>query len=114
MKINNMLSRLDEVEGYLSTRLNSLTDRVGLVDNKISNVKDLSQSTRDQLDGFNIEMEQLKNKVAVQEKLVSILQDSLDDIQGRMRRNTIVILGIPESRKEGDSWTECKSLLPTF
>ena len=114
MKINNMLSRLDEVEGNLFTRLNSLTDRVALVENKISNDKDLSQSTRDQLHGFNIEMEQIKNKVAVQEKLVSILQDSLDDIKGRMRRNTIVILGIPESRKKGTLGLNAKSLLPSF
>ena len=82
MKIDKMLSRLDEVEDNLSTRLNSLTDRVAQVENKMANVEDLSQSTRDQLDGVNIEMEQLKNKVAAQEKLVSILRDSLDDIQG--------------------------------
>ena len=68
MKIDKMLSRLDEVEDNLSTRLNSLTDRVAQVENKMANVEDLSQSTRDQLDGVN--------KVAVQEKLVSILQDS--------------------------------------
>ena len=60
---------------------------------------------------FNIEMEQLKNKVTVQEKLVSTLQDSLDDIQGRMRRNTVVICRIPESRKEEGSWSECKKLV---
>ena len=65
----------------------------------MTNVEEPSQSTRDQLDGVNIEMEQLKNKVAVQEKLVSILQDSWDDIQGRMRSNAIVIRGIPESKK---------------
>ena len=111
MKIDKMLSRFDEMEDNLSTRLNSLTDRVAQVENKMANVEDLSQSTRDQLDGVNIEMEQLKNKVTVQEKLVSILQDSLDDIQGRMRRNTIVICGIPESRKEEGSWSECKELV---
>ena len=77
----------------------------------MADVEDLSQSTRDQLDGVNIEMEQLKNKVAVQEKLVSILQDSLDDIQGRMRWNTVIIRGIPESRKEEGSWSECKKLV---
>ena len=110
-EIAEMLSRLDEVEDNLSMRLNSLTDRVAQVENKMTNVKDLSQSTRDQLDGVNIEMEQLKNKVAVQEKLVSILQDSLDDIQGRMRWNTVVIRGIPENRKEEGSWSECKKLV---
>ena len=28
-----------------------------------------------------------------------------------MRRNTVVIRGIPESKKEGDSWSECKKLV---
>ena len=65
MKIDKMLSRLDEVEDSLSTRLNSLTDGVAQEENKMATVEDLSQSTRDQLDGVNIEMEQLKNKVAV-------------------------------------------------
>ena len=51
MKIDKMLSRLDEVEANLSTRLNSLTDQVPQVENKMANVEDLSQSTRDQLDG---------------------------------------------------------------
>ena len=111
MKIDKMLSRLDEVEDNLSTRLNSLTNRVTHVENKMVNVEDLSQSTRDQLDGVNIEMEQLKNEVAVQEKLVSILQEGLDDNEGRMRRNTTVIRGIPESRKEEGSWSDCKKLV---
>ena len=65
----------------------------------MANVEDLSQSTSGQPDGINIEMEQLKNKVAVQEKLVTILQDSLDNIQCRMRRNATVTWGIPESIK---------------
>ena len=76
----------------------------------MANVQDHSQSTRDQLDRVNIEMEQLKNKVAVQEKLVSILQEGLDDTQGRMRWNTVIIHGIPGSREEG-SWSECKKLV---
>ena len=54
---------------------------VAQIEIKMANVEDLSQSTKDQLDGVNIEMEQLTNKVAVQEKLVDILQVSLDDIQ---------------------------------
>ena len=76
----------------------------------MANVEDLSQSIKDQLDGVNIEMEQLKNKVAVQEKFLSILQDSLDDIQGRMRRNIIVIWGIPESKKKGTLGLNAKRL----
>ena len=43
MKIDKMLSRLDEVEDNLSTRLNSLTDRVAQMENKMANVEDLSQ-----------------------------------------------------------------------
>ena len=67
----------------------------------MANVESLSQSTRDQLDGVNIEMEQLKNKVTVQEKFVSILQDSLDDIQGRMRCNTAIIREYLKAERRG-------------
>ena len=58
----------------------------------------------------HFEVQKLNDKLALQEKLTKALEATVDDLQGRLRRNTLVFRGIPDSTEENASWSSCKIL----
>ena len=45
------------------------------------------------------------------QKLIKALESNVDDLQGRLRRKTLVFLGIPEDTEDGTSWNSCKEVI---
>ena len=45
----------------------------------------------------------LKETLAVSEKLIKALESNVDDLQGRLKRKTLVFCGIPEGTEDGTS-----------
>ena len=96
LKINKMLQRLDEVEENLTARFNDVATRVEEMETNIASVEAKVEHNGNQVLELRVEVEQLKNKVSAQEKLIHVLEETVDDVQGRISRNTLVFNGIPD------------------
>ena len=59
----------------------------------------------------HFEVQKLNDKLVLQEKLTKALEATVDDLQGKSRRNTLVFRGIPEGTEENASWSSCKILI---
>ena len=47
----------------------------------------------------------------MQARLIKVLDNKLDDVQGRTRRNTLIFRGVPEGEEGGTMWQHCKTFI---
>ena len=57
------------------------------------------------------ETKNLKDTLAVTQKLIKALESNVDDLKGRLRRKTLVFHGIPEDTEDGTSWNSFKEVI---
>ena len=110
-KMDTILNRIRQVEFNLDAKLSYLAARVTTVEGSIEKVTKNLQSTTLVASDAHIEVRKLNDKLALQEKLTKALEATVDDLQGRLRRNTLVFHGIPEGTEENASWSSCKILI---
>ena len=110
-KMDTILNRISQVEFNLDAKLSDLAARVTTVEGSIEKVTKNLQSTTLIANDAQFEVRKLIDKLALQEKLTKALEATVDDLQGRLRRNTLVFRGIPEGTEENASWSSCKILI---
>ena len=100
-KMDTILNRISQVEFNLDAKLSDLAARVTTVEGSIEKVtKNLQSTTLVATDDAHFEIRKLNDKLVLQEKLTKALEATVDHLQGRLRRNTLVFRGIPEGTEE--------------
>ena len=112
-KLDKLLNRLDQVEGTLKNEIREIVGRVEAVERKILNMADTTARTENHAQKNGIEIQQLQTRTSLQDKLIKALQHNVD-IQGRIRRKTLIFRGVPEGREGSDSWQNCKLFISNF
>ena len=110
-KMDTILNRISQIEFNLDAKLSDLAARVTTVEGSIEKVTKNLQSTTLVANNTHFEVRELNDKLALQEKLTKALEATVDDLQGRLRRNTLVFCGIPEGTEGNASWSSCKILI---
>ena len=110
-KMDTILNRISQVEFNLGAKLSDLAARVTTVEGSIEKVTKNLQSTTLIANDAHFEVRKLNDKLALQEKLTKALEATVDDLQGKLKRNTLVFRGIPEGTEENASWSSCKILI---
>ena len=110
-KMDTILNRISQVEFNLDAKSSDLAARVTTIEGSIEKVTKNLQSTTLIANDAQFEVRKLNDKLALQEKLTKALEATVDDLQGRLRRNTLVFRGIPEGTEENASWSSCKILI---
>ena len=113
-KLDKLFNRLDQVESTLKNEIREIVGRVEAVEKKILNMADTTARTENHAQKNSIEIQQLQTRISLQDKLIKALQQNVDDIQGRIRRKTLIFRGVPEGREGSDSWQNCKLFISNF
>ena len=99
----NLTKRIDE----LSSRITNTERDIVKLDRKVQDATALANGT-------NFELNKLKSTIAQQKKAISMLEQDLDDVQGRIRHKTLIFRGIPEGLEKPGGWEHCKELILQF
>ena len=106
-KIDLMLTRIDEVEHNLGLRISAFSTRVKNTKSRLDTVEDKVTVIYDQ----QLDVKKLKDMIHEKDKVISELEETVDNIQGRLRRNTVIFKGVPKGMEGGPHWTHCKTLI---
>ena len=118
-KLDQLLSRMSQVEGSMINMQASITNDIKLVTSRLDQVEKHTCSvegrqlnTENELRGIRIENGELRKKLDNATSNITKLEQTVDDLQGRMRRNMLVFKGIPE-KMEGisNSWDKIEKLI---
>ena len=107
--MDTILNRISQVESNLDSKLSGLATRVFTVEGSIEKVTKNLQSTILVANDAHFEARKLNDKLALQEKLTKALEATVDDLHGRLRRNTLVFHIIPEATEETASGVAARS-----
>ena len=110
-KIDLILSRIDKVEEDIESEFSSLVTRVTQLESSVQKITKDLETTKLITNDAHFESKNLKDLLAVQLKPIQSLENTVDDLQGRLRRSTLVLCGIPEGPDAGNSWNSCKELI---
>ena len=108
-KMDTILNRISQVESNLDAKLSGLATRVITVEGSIEKVTKNLQSTILVANDAHFEARKLNDKLALQGKLTKALEATVDDLHGRLRRNTLVFHTIPEATEETASGVAARS-----
>ena len=106
-----ILTRIDKVEENIESKFSSLVTRVTQLESSVQKITQNVETTKLIANDAHFESKNLKDLLAVQLKLIQSSGDTANDLQGRLRRNTLVFCGIPEGTEAGNSWNSCKELI---
>ena len=110
-KMDLILTRIDKVEENMESKFSSLVTRVTQLESSVQKITKEDETTKLIANDAHFESKNLKDLLAVQLKLMQCLRNTVDDLQGRLRRNTLVFRGIPEGTEAGNSCSSCKGLI---
>ena len=113
-KLDFIIQRIGEVETNLTKRIDELSSRITNTERDIVKLDRKVQDAKALANGTNFELNKLKDTVAQQKKAISMLERDLDDVQGRIRRKTLIFRGIPEGLEKPGGWKHCKKLILQF
>ena len=113
-KLDFIIQRIGEVETNLTKRIDELSSRITNTERDIVKLDRKVQDATALANGTNFELNKLKDTVAQQKKAISTLERDLDDVQGRIRRKTLIFRGIPEGLEKPGGWEHCKELILQF
>ena len=110
-KMDKILSRIDQIKENIKSKFSVLSKRVSELESKVEKlIKDVD-TTKLLANDAQFETKNLKDTLAVTQKLIKALESNADDLQGRLRRKTLVFHGIPEDTEDGMSWNSCKEVI---
>ena len=84
-----------------------INQRLGRVEEEASSIKEKVNGFKKSLASLNLDVEELKLKVAdkVDNARVLALEDSIEDLVNRSKRNNLVFFNVPEKSENGDCVT---------
>ena len=108
-KMDKILSRIDQIEENIESKFSVLSKRVSELESKVEKlIKDVD-TTKLLANDAQFETKNLKDTLAVTQKLIKALESNVNNLQGRLRRKTLLVFhGIPENTEDGTSWNSCK------
>ena len=110
-KLDKILSRIDRIKENIESKFSVLSKRVSELESKVEKlIKDVD-TTKLLADDVQFETKNLKDTLAVPQKLIKALESNVDDLQGRLRRKTLVFCGSSEDTEDGMSWNSCKEVI---
>ena len=83
-KSDFIIGRIGEVETTLTKRIDELSSRITNTEGDIVKLDRKAQDATAFANGTNFELTRLKDTVAQQRKVMSVLERDLDDVQGRI------------------------------
>ena len=110
-KMDKIRSRIDQIEENIESKFSVLSKRVSELESKAEKlIKDVD-TTKLLANDAQFETKNLKDTLAVTQKLIKALESNVDDLQGCLRRKTLVFRGIPEDTEDGTSWNSCEEVI---
>ena len=117
-KIDQQLDRFIQVEETIGKKISALDGRVNCVESNLSSLHSEVQRLSGEIERISheagnarIEIEALKSTNTMQARLIEVLENKLDDVQGRTRRKTLIFRGVPEGEEGGTTWQHCKMFI---
>ena len=102
-ELDQLLSRMSQVESSMVNMQASITNDIKLVRSRLDQVEKCTRlvegrqlNTENELWGIRNENGELRKKLDNATSNIKKLEQTVNDLQGRMRRNTLVFKGIPE------------------
>ena len=93
-KMDLILIRIDKVEENIESKFSSLVTRVTHSESSVQKITKDVETTKLIASDTYFESKNLKDLLAVQLKLIQSLENTVDDLQGRLRRSTLVFRGV--------------------
>ena len=113
-RIEQLLDRFIQVEETIGKKISALDGRVKCVKSNVSSLHSEVQRLSGEIERISheagnakIEMEALKSNNTMQARLIKVLENKFDDVQGRTRRDTLIFRGVPEGEEGGTTWQHC-------
>ena len=83
--MDKILSRIDQIEENIESKFSVLSKRVSELESKVENlIKDVD-TTKLLANNAQFETKNLKNTLAMTQKLIKALESNVDDLQGHLR-----------------------------
>ena len=122
--LNSKIDRIDRIErlGDVDTRMKSIeekpacvSDRLSTVEGKLNVVETKAEYAIEQATAVRVENGSFEVRLKELELNPLKIQDVIDDLQGRLRRNTLIFKGFPEDAEgKNGNWGDVEHLLIQF
>ena len=117
-KIDRILERLGDVDTRtksMEEKLACVSDRLSTVESKMSTVEEKAENAIEQATAVRVENGSLEVRLKKIEHEMQKSQDVIDDLQGRLRRNTLIFKGFPEDAEgKNGNWGDVEHMVVQF
>ena len=113
-KLDQLLAKMDRVELNLSEKINSVIVRLNQTEKRIDSLESKVEELQGKVISCELKIQELEGKVEIKNHLIKSLEDNVDDIQGRIRRKTLIFNGFPEGVEGSGGWPACKDFISSF
>ena len=113
-KFDQLLAKMDRVELNLSKKINSVIVRLNQTEKRIDSLESKVEELQGKVIFCELKIQELEGKVEIKNHLIKSLEDNVDDIQGRIRRKTLIFNGFPEGVEGSGGWPACKDFISLF
>ena len=118
-KLDQVLTRITQVESSMSnmqstitSQISSVTSRVVQVEKRAQSIEGRQHNTENELRGIRLENGEIRKQLDTATLTIKKLEETVDDLQGRVRRNTLVFKGIPEKMEGASSgWDRVEKMI---
>ena len=98
-KLDQLLAKMDRVELNLSEKINSVIVRLNQTEKRIDSLESKVEELQGKLISCELKIQELKGKAEIKNHQIKSLEDNVDDIQGRIRRKTLIYNGFPKASR---------------
>ena len=102
-KMDKILYCIDQIEENIESKFSGLLTRVSDLELKVEKLMKDVDTTKLLANDAHYKTKNLKDTLAVSQKLIKALESNVDDLQGRLWRKTLVFCSIPEGTEDGTS-----------
>ena len=89
-----------------------MTFRVVQVEKRAQSIEGRQHNTENELRGIRLENGEIRKQLDTATSAIRKLEETVDDLQGRLRRNTLVFKGIPEKMEGASSgWDRVEKMI---
>ena len=113
-KLDQLLAKTDRVELSLSEKINSVIIRLDQTEKRIYSLESKVEELQGKVISCEWKIQELEGKVGIKNHVIKSLEDNADDIQGRIRRKTLIVKGFPEGVEGSSGWPACQGFVSSF
>ena len=118
-KLDQVLTRITQVESSMSnmqstitSQISSVTSRVVQVEKRAQSIEGRQHNTENELCGIRLENGEIRKQLDTATLAIKKLEETVDDLQGQLRRNTLEFKGIPEKMEGASSgWDRVEMMI---